>query len=130
MLGRRPTPLSEGMTTPGRRRTLWCLAVLDSGIIAWMLSAGDWLDETAAVTRVVTWGGHHVLVLWAAIVGLVLLLSAAVLTENFTIVGRLSGAVLTLGVALSVLAVGGLASIAVFGVAVLLLVGVVGRAFH
>jgi hypothetical protein len=130
MLKKAPTPLSEGVTSPGGRHTFWLLALLDAGTVAWMLSAGNWLDQTAAITRVVTWGGHHTIVLWAAVAGLVLLLSAAVLTGNFATVSRRSGVVLTVAVALSVLALGGLASIAVFGVAVLLLVGVVGRALH
>jgi len=48
---------------------LWTLAVSDVMVVAWMLSAGEWLDRNAPV---VTLGGHHSVVLWLAVAGFVL----------------------------------------------------------
>src|SRR5947199_233109 len=64
---------------------LWVLAALDVMVVAWMLSAGDWLDRTAPV---VTLGGHHVVVLWLAVAGFVLLAGMALLTGGFAVAHR------------------------------------------
>ncbi len=71
-------------------RCLWIVAVLDMMAIAWMIAAGEWLDQkTSGFAEVITLGGHHWLVLILAAVGFLMLAGLAVLTEGFTSAGRL-----------------------------------------
>lgn len=82
---------------PSRRQlALWLIAVLDVMSVAWVLSAGDWLDRTAAV---ITLGGHHLVVLWLAVAGVALLGGVALLTYGLVIVvlGQASSATLLSG---------------------------------
>ncbi|WP_132430141.1 hypothetical protein [Pseudonocardia endophytica] len=102
--------------------------MLDAGVAAWMSATGPWFDETSALTRVITLGGHHVILFWVAVAAVATLLSAAVLTANFTTVGRAAGTVLTAAIGLSVVALAGLASVLALAATVVLLVSVLGRA--
>ena len=50
-------------------RRLWIVAALDMVAVAWMIAVGTWLDQTSRLTKVITLGGHHALVLIMALVG-------------------------------------------------------------
>ena len=50
-------------------RRLWLVTALDMVAVAWMIAVGTWLDQTSTLTKVITLGGHHVLVLTMALVG-------------------------------------------------------------
>ena len=58
-------------------RRLWMVTALDMVAVAWMIAVGTWLDQTSRLTKVITLGGHHVLVLIMALVGFALLASGA-----------------------------------------------------
>ena len=64
-------------------RRLWMLSALDMVAVAWMIAVGTWLDQTSKLTRVITLGGHHALVLILALVGFLILASSAVVTNGF-----------------------------------------------
>jgi hypothetical protein len=77
----RPTTVTLSERTT---RILWIVAVLDMMAVAWMIAAGDWLDQkTSGFAEVITLGGHHRLVLILAAVGFVMLAGLAVLTDGF-----------------------------------------------
>jgi hypothetical protein len=109
-------------------RYLWVVAVLDMMVVAWMISAGDWLDQqTSGFADVFTLGGHHRLVMILAAFGFVMLAGLAVLTDGFTTASRLEIALITIACAVSVVALAGaLSAILLVGVAALLL-GFAGR---
>lgn len=114
---------------PNRARLLlWALAIADVMNVAWMLSAGDWLDRAAAVTAVVTLGGHHAVVLWLAAASFATLALLTVLTQALTTVRRGHVPFLALGALLSAVALAGVLSVALLVVGGLLLVGLVGGA--
>ena len=98
---RQPTKITLSERTA---RCLWVVAVLDMMAVAWMIAAGDWLDQrTSGFAEVITLGGHHLLVLILAAVGFVMLAGLAVLTDGFTSAGRLEIALLTIACTISVL---------------------------
>ena len=81
--------LPSSMPVPSRYQLLlWALMLSDVMVVAWMLSAGDWLDQASPVTEVVTLGGHHLLVLWLAVAGFALLGGVALLTGGFAVASR------------------------------------------
>ena len=109
-------------------RCLWIVAVLDMMAIAWMISAGDWLDQqTFGFAEVITLGGRHRLVLILAAVGFLMLAGLAVLTEGFTSAGRLQLALLTIAGTISVVALAGALSAILLLVLAALLLGFAGR---
>lgn len=76
-----PGEVAAAVPIPDKvRLLLWSLAIVDVMNVAWMLSAGDWLDRFSRVTAVVTIGGHHLVVLWLAVVGFATLALLTVLT--------------------------------------------------
>jgi hypothetical protein len=97
--------------------------------MAWMLSAGAWLDRSSPVTAVITLGGHHVVVLGLALAGFVTLTAMTLLTGAFTAARRWHLPWIALGGLLSAVAVGGIASIVVLVVLGVLLVAMIGYAF-
>jgi hypothetical protein len=126
--------LSEGVAAPAPvperiRLALWVLALLDVMTVAWMLSAGEWLDRTSSVTAVITLGGHHVVVLGLALAGFVMLAALTLLTGAFTATRRWHLPLIALGALLSAVAVGGIASMMLLAVLGVVLVSVVGYAF-
>ena len=124
----RKTP--QGIPLPGRYQfALWALVVLDVMVVAWMLSAGDWLDHASPVTAVVTLGGHHVVVLWLAIAGFVLLGAMALLTGGFAEARRTHMPFVVLSALVSVVALGGVLSALLFVVIAVVLLTLVGAAF-
>lgn len=82
-------------TTPARRQTAirvsrgatrwaWTAAVLDCMTVAWMATAGPWLDKQHNLLLMVTWDGHHLLLLVAAACSLLALAVTAPLTRGFS----------------------------------------------
>jgi hypothetical protein len=117
----------SSMALPGRfQLVLWVLAVLDVMVVAWMLSAGDWLDRSAPV---VTLGGHHVIVLWLAVAGFVLLGVMALLTGGFTVARRELVPFVVLSALVSVVALAGVLSAVLIVVLAVLLLTLLGAAF-
>ena len=109
-------------------RCLWIVAVLDMMAIAWMIAAGEWLDQkTSGFAEVITLGGHHWLVLILAAVGFLMLAGLAVLTEGFTSAGRLEIGLLTIASTISVVALAGAMSAILLLVVAGLLLGFAGR---
>ena len=124
----------EGLAAPASipekvRLALWVLALLDVMTVAWMLSAGEWLDRFSPVTAVITLGGHHLVVLGLALAGFVTLTALTLLTGAFTAARRWHVPLIALGGLVSAVAVGGVASVALIIVVGVLLVAVVGYAF-
>ena len=108
---------------------LWALVVLDVMAVAWMLSAGDWLDHASPVTAVVTLGGHHVVVLWLAVAGFALLGGMALLTGGFAMARRGQVPFVVLSALVSVVALAGVLSALLFVVIAVLLLTLLGAAF-
>jgi hypothetical protein len=109
-------------------RRLWAVAVLDMMAIAWMIAAGDWLDQrTFRFAEVITLGGHHLLVLILAAAGFAMLAVLAVLTDGFAAASRLEIALLTIACTISVVALAGALSAVLALVIVALLLGFGGR---
>jgi hypothetical protein len=118
-----PIPIPNGVLPANARRVLWAALSLNVMAAAWMLSAGDWLDAFSRVTSVATLGGHHVLVLWLAVVGFVMLTVLAVLTRGFAAASRVQAPFLVLAGVVSIVATSGILSVA----ALVVLVAVIGR---
>ncbi len=117
------------LSLPDRARRLpWALAGLDVMAASWMVSAGDWLDRASRVTSVITLGGHHLVVLWLAVLGFGILAVLAPLTGGFAELNRVQLVALSVAGVLSMVAVAGIASIAVLVVGTVLLVALLGRA--
>ena len=122
---RQPTKITLSERTA---RRLWVVAVLDMMAVAWMIAAGDWLDQrTSGFAEVFTLGGHPRLVLILAAVGFVMLAGLAVLTDGFTSAGRLEIALLTIACTISVVALAGALSAILLLVVAALLLGFAGR---
>jgi len=122
--------LDARVSLPDRARRLpWLLAAVDVMAAAWMIAAGDWLDRTNRVTSVITLGGHHLVVLWLAVLGFGILAVLAPLTGGFAELNRIHLVALSLAGVLSVVAVAGIASVAALVVGTVLLVALLGRAF-
>ena len=116
------------LSLPDRARRLpWALAGLDVMAAAWMISAGDWLDRQSHVSAVITLGGHHLVVLWLAVVGFGILAVLAPLTGGFAGVTRSQVVALSVAGVVSVVALAGIVSVAALVVGVALLVTLVGR---
>lgn len=121
----------EGIASPiseKARLLLWSLAVVDVMTVAWMLSAGNWLDRTSAVTAVITLGGHHVVVLWLAAAGFATLAVLILLTKALTETKRIHIPYVMIGALASVAALGGVLSVAFLVVGVVALVALAGFA--
>lgn len=116
------------LSLPDRARRLpWALAGLDVMAASWMVSAGDWLDRASRVTSVITIGGHHLVVLWLALLGFGILAVLAPLTGGFAELNRVQLVALSVAGVLSVVAVAGIASVAALVVGTVLLVALLGR---
>jgi hypothetical protein len=121
---RRPVRLSKR-----NARRLWLLAALDMMGVAWMIALGNWLDQTSALTKVITLGGHHVLVLVMALVGFLMLASGAVLTNGFRSASTLRLILITAGCVISVAALAGALSVVLLLMLGALLLGFLARMF-
>ena len=117
------------VSLPDRARRLpWMLAAVDVMAAAWMISAGDWLDRVSRVTSVVTLGGHHLVVLWLAVLGFGILAVHAPLTGGFAELNRIHLVALSVAGVVSVVAVAGIVSVAALVAGLALVVALVGRA--
>jgi hypothetical protein len=105
---------------------LWTLAVLDVVVVAWMLSAGEWLDRAVPV---VTLGGHHVVVLWLAVAGFLLLGAMAALTGGFLEGRRELMPFVVLSALVSVVALAGMLAGLMLAVLVVFALTLLGAAF-
>ena len=126
----RPAPKQPTKVTLSERagRWLWIVAVLDMMAVAWMIAAGDWLDQmTSGFAEVITLGGHHRLVLILAAVGFVMLAGLAVMTDGFTSAGRLEIGLITVACTISVVALAGALSAILLLVVAALMLGSAGR---
>jgi hypothetical protein len=110
-------------------RRLWILAALDMVAVAWMIAVGNWLDQTSGLTKVITLGGHHVLVLIMALVGFLTLASGAVLTNGFRSASKLRLILITAGCVISVAALAGALSVVLLLTLGALLLGFLARMF-
>jgi hypothetical protein len=117
------------LVLPHRARgRLWILAGLNVMAAAWMIAAGEWLDRTNRVTSVITLGGHHLVVLWLAVLGFAILAVLAPLTGGFAQLNRIQLVALSVAGVVSVVAVAGIVSVAALVVGLALLTALVGRA--
>jgi hypothetical protein len=128
MLRRPPerTPVKLSKRT-GRR--LWILAALDMVAVAWMIAVGTWLDQTSKLTKVITLGGNHVLVLIMALAGFLTLASGAVLTNGFRHASKLGLTLITAGCIISVAALAGALSVLLLFILAAVLLGYLARMF-
>jgi hypothetical protein len=110
----------------GYQLALWALAVLDVVVVAWMLSAGEWLDRAAPV---VTLGGHHVVVLWLAVAGFLLLGAMAALTGGFLEGRRELMPFVVLSALVSVVALAGMLAGLMFALLAVFVLTLLGAAF-
>lgn len=127
---RRYTGFKQQVPLPIRaRRLLWVIATADVMAASWMIAAGDWLDRQSRVSSVVTLGGHHLVVLWLALLGFGILAVLAPMTNGFATMNRIQVAALSIAGVASVLALAGILSVAALIVGVTALVALTGRAF-
>ena len=128
MLQRR-LPFDTPVELPPRaRRVLWTVTIMDVMAAAWMLSAGDWLDERSRVTAVVTLGGHHLVVLWLAVLAFAILAVLAPMTAGFAVASRPQLAALAVAGIVSTVALAGILSVSALVVGVVMLLAVLLRA--
>ena len=80
------------------------------------------------MTSVITLGGHHLVVLWLAVLGFAILAVLAPLTGGFAQLNRIQVVALSVAGVVSVVAVAGVASVAALVVGSGLLVALLGRA--
>lgn len=117
------------LVLPRRARgRLWILTGLDVMAASWMIAAGDWLDRTNRVTSVITLGGHHLVVLWLAVLGFAVLAVLAPLTGGFAQLNRIQLVALSLAGVVSVVALAGVASVAALVVGSVLIIALLGHA--
>jgi hypothetical protein len=110
-------------------RRLWILAALDMVAVAWMIAVGNWLDQTSGLTKVITLGGHHVLVLIMALVGFLTLAGGAVFTNGFRSASKPRLILITAGCVISVAALAGALSVVLLLMLGALLLGFLARMF-
>ena len=110
---------------PARKRKTWppiCLAVLDMATAALLLGAGDWIDQTSGLTRMISLGGNHRLVLIIALASFVMLATLASLTEAFAAPSDLQFALIVFSCMVSIVALSGALAILLLAVAALIFV--------
>jgi hypothetical protein len=115
------------------RRTLphgervWGLALLDVMAVAWMVSAGSWLDQASGLTAVITLGGHHRIALALALASFTILAVLAVTTEGFSRISPTEIGFLSVAGVLTVVALAGLLSVVLLVVGAGFFIGLVGH---
>jgi len=78
--------------------------MLDMVMVAWMITAGNWFDQTSKLTAVIILGGHHKLVMILALTGFGMLAALAPLTDGFTSANRLEVALIIIAWVISIVA--------------------------
>ena len=110
-------------------RRLWLVTALNMVAVAWMIAVGNWLDQTSRLTKVITLGGNHVLVLIMALVGFLVLASGAVVTNGFRSASKLGLTLITAGCIISVATLAGALSLLLLFMLGALLLGFLARMF-
>ena len=110
-------------------RRLWMVTALNMVAVAWMIAVGTWLDQTSRLTKVVTLGGNHALVLIMALVGFALLASGAFVTNWLRSANKLGLTLITAGCIVSVATLAGALSILLLFMLGALLLGFLARMF-
>jgi hypothetical protein len=110
-------------------RRLWLVTALDMVAVAWMIAVGTWLDQTSRLTKVITLGGNHLLVLIMALVGFLVFASGAVVTNGFRSASKLGLTLITAGCIISVAALAGALSVLLLFMLGALLLGFLARMF-
>jgi hypothetical protein len=128
MLRRSPERMPVRLSKRNARR-LWLVTSLDMVAVAWMIAVGTWLDQTSKLTKVITLGGHHALVLIMALVGFLILASAAVVTNGFRSASKLGVTLITAGCIISVATLAGALSVLLLFMLAALLLGFLARMF-
>ena len=101
-----PQPIRMALSERTARR-LWIVAMLDMVMVAWMIAAGNWFDQTSKLTAVITLGDHHKLVMILGLTGFGMLAVLALLTDGFTSANRLEVAVIIMACVISIVALAG-----------------------
>jgi len=73
-------------------------------MVAWMITAGNWFDQTSKLTAVIILGGHHKLVMILALTAFGMLAALAPLTDGFTSANRLEVALIIIAWVISIVA--------------------------
>ena len=128
MLRRPPERMPVRLSKRTARR-LWMVTALNMVAVAWMIAVGTWLDQTSRLTKVVTLGGNHALVLIMALVGFALLASGAFVTNGFRSANKLGLTLITAGCIISVATLAGALSILLLFMLAALLLGFLARMF-
>jgi hypothetical protein len=126
---RRPPERTPMRLSKRTARRLWLVTALNMVAIAWMIAVGTWLDHTSKLTRVITLGGHHLLVLIMASVGFLVLASGAFVTNGFRSANKLGLTLITAGCIVSVATLAGALSILLLFMLAALLLGFLARMF-
>ena len=108
---------------PDRKRKTWppmSLAILDMANAASLLGAGDWIDQTSRLTMIMSWGGHHNLLLIISLTSFVLLATLASLTEAFAAPSDLQFALIVFACMTSIVGLSGAIAIGLLAVVALI----------
>jgi hypothetical protein len=105
------------------------LSALDMVAVAWMIAVGTWLDQSSRLTKVITLGGNHMLVLIMALVGFLVLASGAVVTNGFRSASKLGLTLITAGCIISVATLAGALSLLLLSMLAALPLGFLARMF-
>ncbi len=117
----RRTPLAPAVT-----RRLWILLWADVMAAVWMFSAGAWLDAHQ-IAAVLTFGGHHLLVLFVAGLSFWALAVLAAFTGGFSTVTPLQSVLISIAAVTSLMALAGVVSVILLIVGGGLFLGTVAR---
>jgi O-antigen ligase len=127
MLQANPRRRPRVALSPRAKRLIWIVAVLDMMAVAWMIAAGDELDDPSTFRAVVTLGGRPALVLGLALGAFLLLTALAVVTDGFSSATRLHLGLAIAACAVSVVALAGALSVFLLLVTGALVLGFVAR---
>jgi hypothetical protein len=112
--------------SPRTTRLVWLVALSNGMNVVWMAVLGGWFDQQSHLLSLVTWGGHHRLVLTAAVCALVGHALLAPLTKGFSEASA-DLMMLTIGACfLALLAMFGVLALAAPLIIVGLFIGIVG----
>jgi hypothetical protein len=123
----KPQKVIQVRRTLGHGERVWGLALLDVMAMAWMASAGSWLDQASGFTAVITLGGHHKIAFALAVISFAILAVLAVTTEGFSRISAMEIGFLSVAGVLTVVALAGLLSVVLLVVGAGFFLGLVGR---
>lgn len=111
----------------GATRWAWTAVALNCMTIVWMIAAGPWLDKQHNLLSMVTWNGHHWVLIAGAACSLVVLAVTAPLTRGFSEGPMVLFAVVIGAGFVSITAVAGVLALVLPVVVLSVLVGLLGR---